>query len=221
MNELDVIINETNQESMKIKRTLDANRPRHGGAAGSAKAQIESNMYATYTRKFHDVMVRYNRVANEFKQQNRNRDARMLRTIDPSIDDQRAEEIVDSGQVSQILSQALVSDDLQDAVRGIEERHVEILKLEQQVIGINELFKDLATLVDLQQESLDVIENRIIHAENYAKKGEEELDSAAIYAAKARRRMCIFCFCILILGLILLAVLTPIFTTVIHSATNN
>ncbi len=32
------------------------------------------------------------------------------------------------------------------------------MRLEQQVVEVYELFKDLATLVDLQQESLDVIE---------------------------------------------------------------
>jgi hypothetical protein len=39
-----------------------------------------------------------------------------------------------------------------------------ILKLEQQVLEVHALFQDLATLVDLQQESLDVISNRISQA---------------------------------------------------------
>jgi len=43
---------------------------------------------------------------------------------------------------------------------------------------VYELFRDLATLVDIQQESLDVIENRIVHAQEYAAKGEVELRKA-------------------------------------------
>jgi len=36
-------------------------------------------------------------------------------------------------------------------VHDIEERHKGIMKLEQQVLEVFELFRDLATLVDLQQ----------------------------------------------------------------------
>jgi len=54
------------------------------------------------------------------------------------------------------------------------------------VLEIHELFRDLATLVDLQQESLDVIENRILHAKNYTVKAEKELVEANEYQNKAR-----------------------------------
>lgn len=218
MSELNQIIDDTNTESIKIKRTLDSLKPvNHSNDESSAKYQIELNMYSTYTRKFHDTMIQYNKQANEFKLQNRSRDTRMLKTIDPNMSDQRAEQLIDSGQATQLVQQALVSDDLQATVREIEQRHVDLLRLEQQVIEINELFKDLSTLVDLQQESLDVIENRIIHAASYTKKAEEQLDQAAIYAAKARRRACYICICLTVLAVILVAVLVPVFTTVINN----
>lgn len=54
------------------------------------------------------------------------------------------------------------------------------------MLEIFELFKDLATLVDLQQESLDVIENRILKAKNYTEKAEVELNEAEDYQKKAR-----------------------------------
>ena len=53
-----------------------------------------------------------------------------------------------------------------------------------QVMEVYELFRDLATLVDIQQESLDVIENRIVHAQEYASKGEEELRKAETHQRK-------------------------------------
>lgn len=68
----------------------------------------------------------------------------------------------------------------------IEERHLDIMKLERQVLEIYELFRDLATLVDLQQESLDVIENRIMNAKDYTEKAEVELHEAEDYQKKAR-----------------------------------
>lgn len=85
-----------------------------------------------------------------------------------------------------MIKQALISDNLQDVIKVIEERHLDILKLERQVLEIYELFRDLATLVDLQQESLDVIENRIMNAKDYTEKAEVELQDAENYQKKAR-----------------------------------
>ena len=102
------------------------------------------------------------------------------------MSDEKVQEIIDSGKSAEIVQQALVSDNLQDTVRMIEERHDEILKLERQVREIFELFNDLAQLVDLQQESLDVISVNISNAQRKVVAAEEELVSAADYQKKAR-----------------------------------
>jgi len=41
-------------------------------------------------------------------------------------------------------------------IEEIENRHLEILNLERQVMEVFELFKDLATLVDVQQARVTV-----------------------------------------------------------------
>ncbi len=64
------------------------------------------------------------------------------------------------------------------------------MKLEQQVLEVYELFRDLATLVDLQQESLDVIEHRINKAKDHTEKAEVELNEAEDYQKKARNVTC-------------------------------
>merc|ERR1712153_269840 len=95
---------------------------------------------------------------------------RQLKIVDADITDDQAEEIVASGQANEFIAKKLTSDaseSLTEMVRDIEERHLDILKLERQVLEVYELCKDLATLVELQQESLDVIENRIQKAKAY------------------------------------------------------
>jgi len=72
------------------------------------------------------------------------------------------------------------------------------------------LFRDLATLVDLQQESLDVIENRINHAKDYAEKAEVQLQEAEQYQTKARKRKCMI---LIVLLIILIVILAPILGT--------
>lgn len=103
------------------------------------------------------------------------RTRRQLKIVDKDITDEEIEKIVESGRAQDVITEALICENLEDVVRDIEERHQGILKLEQQVLEVYELFRDLATLVDLQQESLDVISNRISQAKNYTEKAETEL----------------------------------------------
>jgi t-SNARE complex subunit (syntaxin) len=209
----------TNKYSQAIKKTLDEikneNAKYSEEDADSAKTQMRSNLYQTHVRRFQQVMNEYNSAAQSFKQELQKRQRRELQIVVPDLPEEKLDEIVESGRSQDIIKQALVSDSLQETVRIIEERHLEILKLEQQVLEIYELFRDLATLVDLQQESLDVIETRIQHAKNYAEKGEAELYEAEDYQRKARNRKC----CILIVLLAIVAViLGPTLANVLPSA---
>jgi t-SNARE complex subunit (syntaxin) len=152
----------------------------------SAKEQMRNNLYQTHIRRFHTVMNDYNGAAHAFKKELQTRTRREIKIVDPTIDDEEVDKIIESGKATEVIKEALISDNVQDQIRLIEERHLDILKLEHQVLEIYELFRDLATLVDLQQESLDVIENRIIHAKNYTEKAEVELQEAEEYQKKAR-----------------------------------
>jgi t-SNARE complex subunit (syntaxin) len=100
----------------------------------------------------------------------------------------------------QFIQQALISDDMQGVVEDIEERHQGILRLESQVLEVYELFRDLAVLVDMQQEHLDVISNNILNAKAFTQKAEVDLVVAENYQKKARKRQC----CIVILIIILI-----------------
>jgi len=214
MTELDTIMSETTGTGTAIKRQLDEikkqNQVYSSKNKDSAKSQVRDNMYQTNIRKFHQVMNDYNGASHEFKQALQERTRRQLKIVDSEISDEDVEKIVESGQANDVIKQALISDNLQSVVRDIEERHLDILKLEKQVLEVYELFRDLATLVELQQESLDVIENRIQHARDYTVQAEKELQSAEVYQSKARKRMC--CLLFLLLG-ILIAVLAPVLAT--------
>jgi t-SNARE complex subunit (syntaxin) len=84
------------------------------------------------------------------------RNRREIQIIHDDWSDQAVDEIIESGRAQDVIKEALISDNVKNVVQEIEERHMDILKLERQVLEIMEMFKDLATMVDLQQESLDV-----------------------------------------------------------------
>jgi len=213
MAELDEIMTQTTAQGSQIKKKLEEiKRENHeyqrSHKDGAAKTQVRLNLYQTNLRKFHQVMNEYNTASYEFKHSLQARLRRQLKIVAPEskLTDEQVDEIVESGKADDVIQQALVSDNLQSVVQDIQERHQDILKLERQVQEIYELFRDLATLVDLQQETLDVIENRVQKAQNYTHTAEKELVKAVEYQDKARQRKC--CLFFLVLG-ILLAILLP------------
>jgi len=217
MAQLEKIMDSTSKSGTLIKRTLDDIKKDNATYAekegDSAKSQMRSNLYQTHIRRFHSVMNDYNTAAHGFKQDLQARTRREIKIVDASLSDAAVDQIVESGRAQDVIKEALISDNLQNVVQEIEERHLDILKLEHQVLEIYELFRDLATLVDLQQESLDVIENRILKAKNYTEKAEVELNEAEEYQKKARARRC--CLLMIILG-VLVAILLPSINSALH-----
>lgn len=214
MDALDQIMSETTKTGRDIKSALDAIKVQDAAYAkqnkDSAKNQMRTNLYQTHIRRFHQDMNEYNAASHEFKQSLQERTRRQLKIVDSKISDEDVEKIVASGQAEGVIKQVLISENLQDVVRDIEDRHLDILKLERQVLEVYELFKDLATLVDIQQESLDVIENRIGKAKDYVERAEVKLAEAEVYQKKARKKQCCL---IIVLLVILIAILGPVLGT--------
>jgi t-SNARE complex subunit (syntaxin) len=214
MDALDHIMSETTKTGRDIKNTLDTIKVQDAAYAkqnkDSAKNQMRTNLYQTHIRRFHSDMNEYNAASHEFKQSLQERTRRQLKIVDSKISDEEVEKIVASGHAEGVIQQVLVSENLQDVVRDIEDRHLDILKLERQVLEVYELFKDLATLVEIQQESLDVIENRIGKAKDYVEKAETQLAEAEVYQKKTRKKQC--CLLILLLA-ILIAIIAPVLGT--------
>jgi len=219
MSTLDKTMDETNSHGGRIKKQLEFIKAENDKYAkeqkDSAKHQMRTNLYQTHVRRFHQIMNDYNLVSNDFRQALQDRTRRQLKIVDKDITDDEVEKIVESGKAQEVIKQALISDDLEDVVRDIEERHQDILKLERQVLEVYELFRDLAQLVDLQQDSLDVIDARIQSAKNYTEKAEVELTEAEDYQKKARKRQCIILA--IVIG-VLVVILAPTLSTVLKSS---
>lgn len=210
---LEALMSQTTRWGGAIKITLDDikednNEYMNSNPKSSATSQMRMNLYQQHFRRFHKIMNEYNAASHEFKKNLQDRTRRQLKTIDPDISDVQVERIIESGQANDIIKHALISEDLEDCIQSIEERHLDILKLEQQVLEVNQLFKDLAQLVDIQQESLDIIETRIVVAKDYTEKAEEELETAENYQNKARKRQCILIGLLVTVLLIVVLVMT-------------
>lgn len=97
--------------------------------------------------------------------------------------------------------------DFQDSL--IVEREAEIRNIEQGVTELNELFRDVAYIVNEQGEQLDTIAANVDNTRSDTRGADLELRSAARYQRNARSKMCILLIILaIIVTIVLLAALS-------------
>ncbi|KAK8405763.1 hypothetical protein O3P69_001927 [Scylla paramamosain] len=96
-----------------------------------------------------------------------------------------------------------------------QEREQRVQRLESDIIDINEIMRDLSSIVTAQGEIVDSIENNVESAAGHVEEAREALVKAARYQNKSRRKICIFIL-ILVIVLALIGIIIGI-----HFATKN
>ncbi|KAG8444565.1 hypothetical protein GDO86_009649 [Hymenochirus boettgeri] len=86
-----------------------------------------------------------------------------------------------------MLEEEITEEDL----RLIEERENAIRQLEEDILGVNEIFKDLGMMVHEQGEMIDSIEANVESAEVHVQQANQQLSRAAEYQRKSRKKICI------------------------------
>jgi len=79
----------------------------------------------------------------------------------------------------QRLQLQLQQEDIDEKI--LQEREEEILEINKKVVQVNAVFKDLAQIVNRQQEDIDHIETNIEESHKSAKAGLDQIEKAAKY----------------------------------------
>eukprot|EP00052_Salpingoeca_macrocollata_P013770 m.107552 g.107552 ORF g.107552 m.107552 type:complete len:919 (+) comp19050_c3_seq2:718-3474(+) len=95
--------------------------------------------------------------------------------------------------------------DFNDAM--IQEREEGIRELEATMQEVNEIYRDLATLVHEQGSMIDNIEANMTSTQSYTESGRENVQKASHYQKKARNKMCILLIVVTVIAAILTIVL--------------
>jgi syntaxin 1B/2/3 len=83
---------------------------------------------------------------------------------------------IESGSMTQ--EEALILQSLQVHNSDVKQRHADILAIEQDMIGLAEIYKDIQHLVSEQQEDIDLVEANVESANTNAQQGLEHLKEA-------------------------------------------
>jgi syntaxin 1B/2/3 len=187
--------------SKKIKNILEINRKENTKFSlenpnSTGLIQMRQNLYQMYTRRFYQAMNAYQQASRDFQRVLKDRTRRQFISPD-SID-------MECGMADKVLDDVVLCDVADDAVLEIQDRHEGIRMLEQQIGCIHQMFLDLDLLIDVQQESLNVIQDRIKNSKEATKEATKELHNAEKQSKKVRKRQC--CIFVTILMVIVVTI---------------
>ncbi|XP_065347204.1 syntaxin-1A isoform X4 [Cloeon dipterum] len=171
----------------------------------SADLRIRKTQQATLSRKFIEVMTEYNRTQTDYNQKLKDRLQRQLEITGKKTTNEELEEMLESGN-SAVFTEGIIMETQQakQTLADIQARHADIIKLENSIRELHDMFMDMAMLVESQGEMIDRIEYHVEHAVDYVQTATQDTKKALKYQSKARRKKILIIICLVVLLIILI-----------------
>lgn len=165
----------------KVKSSPDANSPRNSAQVGRVD------------RRLKQAITQYQQVESQFRKRTQDQMARQYRIVRPDASEQEVREAVeDTSSGGQVFQQALMQSDRQGRARAalsaVQDRHKALVKIEQQMVELSQLFQDMDTLVVQQEAAVTQIEQKGEEVVDHLDKGNEEMGTAVKTARATRKK---------------------------------
>ena len=177
----------------------------------SARSQIRNNLYNTTCLKLQRAAEQFTDSRDAYRAAVQERMARQIQIVDPTKTDEEILRLIDDGHADKIITKALASDNLREVVQDLKWRRDELAWLQRNVESLYMMFQELYHLIDLQGESINVIEQHVARSLDYVVQAEANLQDVRQKSHKTGHR----CLCGLLFMMLVVAilVLTPILIT--------
>ncbi|XP_061938578.1 syntaxin-1A isoform X6 [Apis cerana] len=178
----------------------------------SADLRIRKTQHSTLSRKFVEVMTEYNRTQTDYRERCKGRIQRQLEITGRTTTNEELEEMLEQGNPA-VFTQGIIMETQQakQTLADIEARHADIIKLENSIRELHDMFMDMAMLVESQGEMIDRIEYHVEHAVDYVQTATQDTKKALKYQSKARRKLMFIVICLTIAFIILIIILVYAF----------
>ncbi|XP_054890789.1 syntaxin 3b isoform X1 [Poeciliopsis prolifica] len=185
-NDIKKMANNARNKLKTIERNLESEQQERV----SADMRIRKSQHAVLSRKFVEVMTKYNEAQVDFRERSKGRIQRQLEITGQAKTDDELEEMLESGNAAVFTAGIVDSGISKQALSEIECRHKDIVRLESSIKELHDMFVDIAMLVESQGEIVDNIEQNVSQSENYIIKAKDEIGRAGRYQTKARKVKC-------------------------------
>ncbi|XP_044595649.1 syntaxin-1A isoform X11 [Cotesia glomerata] len=132
----------------------------------SADLRIRKTQHSTLSRKFVEVMTEYNRTQTDYRERCKGRIQRQLEITGRTTTNEELEEMLEQGNpavftqgVSSYTQVKIIMETQQakQTLADIEARHADIIKLENSIRELHDMFMDMAMLVESQKMILIIV----------------------------------------------------------------
>ncbi|RSL62355.1 hypothetical protein CEP54_005768 [Fusarium duplospermum] len=167
-------------------------------------------------RRLKSAIQQYQQVESQFRKRTQDQMARQYRIVRPDASEAEVQAAVEDTTGGQVFQQALMQSDRQGRARAalsaVQDRHAALVKIEQQMVELAQLFQDMDTLVVQQEVAVTQIEQKAEEVVENLDKGNEEIGVAVNTARKTRKKKWICLgICVAIIVVIVIIVLIYIF----------
>ncbi|XP_050812280.1 syntaxin-3 isoform X3 [Gopherus flavomarginatus] len=180
--EIKKIANSVRNKLKSMERSIEQDE-----VQSSADLRIRKSQHSVLSRKFVDVMTKYNEAQVDFRERSKGRIQRQLEITGKNTTDEELEEMLESGNPSIFTSGIMDSQISKQALSEIEGRHKDIVQLESSIKELHDMFVDIAMLVENQGGVLDNIELNMMHAVDHIERARDETKKALVYKKKAHK----------------------------------
>ncbi|XP_027901618.1 syntaxin-1A isoform X2 [Xiphophorus couchianus] len=195
-----------NKIRSKLKSIQQTIEQEEGQNRSSADLRIRKTQHSTLSRKFVEVMSEYNTTQSDYRERCKGRIQRQLEITGRNTTNEELESMLESDNPAIFTSGIIMDNITQQAMNEIETRHNEIIKLENSIRELHDMFMDMAMLVESQGEMIDRIEYNVDHSVDYVERAVSDTKKAVKYQSKARRKKIMIIICCVVLGIVIASI---------------
>lgn len=203
-------------ETMALYRSL-TERVRTVKSNPDSRTPKNNPQVSRVDRRLKAAIQQYQQVESQFRKRTQEQMARQYRIVRPNASEDEVRAAVEDTSGGQVFSQALMQSDRQGRARAalsaVQDRHAALVKIEQQMVELSQLFQDMDTLVVQQEAAVMQIEQNGEEVVDNLDKGNEEIGVAVNTARKTRKKKWICLGICVAIIIIVVIVLVYIFVT--------
>ncbi|KAK6139743.1 hypothetical protein DH2020_026503 [Rehmannia glutinosa] len=198
----------------ELDRENLANRKKPGCGKGSGVDRSRTATTVALKKKFKDRMSEFQTLRENIQQEYREVVERRVFTVTGTrADEETIDKLIETGDSEQIFQKAIREQgrgQVMGTLAEIQERHDAVRDLERKLLELQQIFLDMAVLVDAQGDMLDNIESHVSSAVDHVQSGNTALQKAKSLQKSSRKWMCIAILILLIIvAIIVVGVLKP------------
>ncbi|XP_017162713.1 syntaxin 3b isoform X4 [Poecilia reticulata] len=183
-NDIKKMANNARNKLKTIERNLESEQQQE---RVSADIRIRKSQHAVLSRKFVEVMTKYNEAQVDFRERSKGRIQRQLEITGQAKTDEELEEMLESGNAAVFTAGIVDSGISKQALSEIESRHKDIVRLESSIKELHDMFVDIAMLVESQGGMIDRIESNMDQSVGFVERAVADTKKAAKFQQEARR----------------------------------